>query len=176
MKPDIVRIALIGPESSGKTTLCKELAEHFQTCWVPEFARDYISNLNRHYTKEDIIYCAEKQMESEDKLIKNANKILFSDTELIICKVWLLDVFGECPEWIEQKINEHKYDLYLLTSPDLPFISDAVRENPHRRQYFFDWYKAELEKRNFQYKIIDGPKEERFNKAIESILPMIDKF
>ena len=173
MKNEIVRIALIGPESSGKTTLCKELAEHFQTCWVPEFARDYISNLNRRYTKEDIIYCAEKQLESEEKFIKSANKILFSDTELIICKVWLLDVFGECPEWIEQKINDNKYDLYLLTRPDLPFISDPVRENQHRRQYFFDWYKAELEKRKFQYKTIYGLKEERFNKAIESIMPMI---
>jgi NadR type nicotinamide-nucleotide adenylyltransferase len=176
VKPEIIRIALIGPESSGKTTLCNELAEYFHTCQVPEFARDYISNLNRSYTKEDIIYCAEKQLESEDKLIKNANKILFSDTELIICKVWLMDVFGECPEWIEQKINENKYDLYLLTSPDLPFISDAVRENPLRRQYFFEWYKAELEKRTFPYKIIDGQNKERFNEAIESILPLIDKF
>ena len=170
MKPDLFRVALIGSESSGKTTLCGELAEHFYTCWVPEFAREYISTLNRPYTKEDIIYCAERQLESEEQMKSKANKILFTDTELIVCKVWLLDVFGECPEWIERKISENKYDLYLLTRPDLPFIEDPVRENPFRRQYFFDWYKAELKKRKFRYEIIEGLKEERIKKAIESVL------
>ena len=170
MKSDLFRVALIGPESTGKTTLCRQLAEHFHTCWVPEFAREYISTLNRPYTKEDIIYCAERQLESEEQMKSKANKILFTDTELIVCKVWLLDVFGECPEWIERKISENKYDLYLLTSLDLPFIEDPVRENPFRRQYFFDWYKAELKKRKFRYEIIEGLKEERIEKAVKFIL------
>ena len=170
MKSEIFRVALIGPESTGKTTLCIELAKHFNTCWVPEFAREYISALNHPYTKEDIIHCAEKQLESEEHLQSKAHKILFSDTELIVCKVWLLDAFGECPEWIERKIMENKYDLYLLTTPDLPFIPDPVRENPHRRQYFFDWYKAELEKRKFRYEIIAGLRKDRLKKAIERVL------
>ncbi len=169
MKPDLIRIALIGPESSGKTTLCEKLSENFNTCFVPEFAREYISALKRPYTKEDIFYCAKKQLESEEQMKLKANTILFADTELIVCKVWLLDVFGESPEWLERKIMENKYDLYLLTSPDLPFIHDTVRENPYRRQYFFDWYKAELDKRQFNYKVVDGLNEERFESAVQYI-------
>ena len=169
MKSDLIRIALIGPESSGKTTLCSDLAKHYQTIWVPEFARDYIASLNRQYTKEDILYCAEKQLELEEHLKSKANKILFSDTELIVCKVWLLDLYGECPEWIEKKIDEQEYDLYLLTSPDLPFVQDPVRENPHRRQYFYDWYLLELEKRDFRYEVVEGIEEERLKQAIEKI-------
>ena len=169
MKPDLFRVALIGPESTGKTTLCTQLSEHYNTCWVPEFAREYIKSLNRPYTKDDIIFCAEKQIETEALLISKANKILFSDTELIICRVWLIDVFGACTEWIDKKIMENKYDLYLLTLPDIPFIEDAVRENPNRRQYFFDWYKVELKKRKLKFEIVEGLKEVRLKNAFEII-------
>ena len=175
MKPELFRVALIGPESTGKTTLCKELAEYYNTCWVPEYARELISKLNRPYTKEDIIFCAEQQLKSEKQIALKANKILFSDSEFIILKVWLLDVFGECPEWIEKNIAENKYDLYLLTSPDIPFIDDPVRENPNRRQFFFEWYKSELDKRKFRYEIIEGLKESRIKNAIQSVKKCICK-
>ena len=96
MNTELFRVALIGPESTGKSTICEELAKYFNTKWVHEYARDYLSKLNRRYTKEDIIYCAKKQLAIEAELESDANKILFSDTELINYKVWLLDVFGEC--------------------------------------------------------------------------------
>ena len=106
MKSNLFRVALIGPESTGKTTLCKKLAEHFHTTWSPEFARDYIDKLNRPYTKEDILYCSEQQIEAQRKLESKANGFFFADTELIVCRVWLIDVFGECPEWIEKKLSK----------------------------------------------------------------------
>jgi NadR type nicotinamide-nucleotide adenylyltransferase len=169
MQNDSLRIALIGPESTGKTTLCDALAKKYNTCWVPEYARDYILSLKRQYTKEDILLCAEMQIKSEEELLKKANKLLFSDTELIILKVWLLDLYYEYPDWIDKKIDERKYDLYLLTSPDIPFIPDKVRENPTRREYFFNWYKKELDERKLNYIVISGDYEFRFAKAIESI-------
>ena len=169
MNTELFRVALIGPESTGKSTICEELAKYFNTKWVHEYARDYLSKLNRRYTKEDIIYCAKKQLAIEAELESDANKILFSDTELINYKVWLLDVFGECPDWIEKEIINKKYSLYLLTNPDIPFVDDSVRENPYRRDYFYEWYKAELEKRNFPFEIIKGTGVERITNAIQIV-------
>ncbi len=165
----ILKIALIGPESTGKTTLCEQLAEHFKTVWVPEYSREYISKLHRSYTLEDIEYCTRQQIEQEDQLIESANHFLFSDTELIVAKVWCEDVFKNCPGWIEEEITKRNCDLYLLTEYDLPFKEDPVRENPHRRNYFYDLYKSELEKRKFDFAIINGIGNERFENALKAI-------
>ncbi len=169
MTNKIKRVALIGPESTGKTTLCQELADHFKTHWVPEYARDYMARLHRDYTLDDIEHCSKKQLEREDELLQEAKQFLFSDTELIIAKVWCEDVFKICPAWMEKKIIEKKYDLYLLASPDLPFVPDSVRENPKRRDYFFSLYKQELEKRKFDFSIIDGKGTTRFKNALKAI-------
>lgn len=165
----ISRIAVIGPESSGKTTLCGELAEHYRTCWVPEFSRNYISGLSRAYTQQDIEYTALEQLKQEEKALLHAQYYLFADTELIIAKVWSLDVFHSCPAWIEKKIPELAYDLYLLTSPDLEWIADPVRENAGRRDYFFDWYKRELDSYGFPYFIIGGLGKSRMQHAVSVI-------
>jgi len=172
MNHKIKRIGLIGPESTGKTTLCEQLADHFKTVWVPEYARGYIEKLNRAYTIQDIELCANKQLEQEDALLQKANHFIFSDSELIVAKVWCEDVFKTCPEWIEKEIPERKYDLYLLTFPDLPFKEDPVRENPHRREYFFELYKSELEKRKFDFELVTGIGDARFENALMAMTRM----
>ena len=166
---NVRRIALIGPESTGKTTLCMQLAEYYKTVWVPECARTFIENLNRAYTYEDVVHCAREQMKAEDALAETANRFLFCDTELINYKVWFDDKFNKTPDWLEAEITKRKYDLYLLTSPDLPWVHEGVRENPHRREYLFDLYKKELEKRNSVYRIISGSGEARSEAAIKYI-------
>lgn len=166
---EIKRIALIGPESSGKTTLCRQLANYFNTHWVPEYARSYIENLNRAYTSDDILLIAKEQFKIEESLTQTANNFLFTDTEFINAKVWCEDVFGFCPDWISAKIRENKYDLFLLTKPDLPWEKDAVRENPNRRDYFYELYLKEIKTRNFNYKIISGSREERFQNALIAV-------
>jgi NadR type nicotinamide-nucleotide adenylyltransferase len=165
----IIRIALIGPESSSKSTLSEALATHYQTVWVPEYARAYLAQLNRAYTLEDVLAIAKEQFLHEQEFIKNANRFLFADTETIISKVWCEDVFHTCPNWISENIQAHPYHLYLLTSPDIPWIKDAVRENPTRRNFFFDWYERELKKNNAHYAIIKGSGDERFNNCITAI-------
>lgn len=167
MSAKIFRIALIGPESSGKTTLAEKLAQHFNTVWVPEFARTYIASLNRAYTYEDVLHCIASQKAEEQKATLHANNVLFADTELILHKIWLWDVFKKFPPQIDEEIVRTRYDLYLLTKPDLPFVEDPVRENPHRREYFYNLYKNELEKRSFPFVIIEGP--DRFEKAVEAV-------
>ncbi len=168
-KNNIKRIALIGPESTAKSTLSEALAKYFNTTWVPEYARPYLSTINRKYTLDDIIAIAKHQLEEENNLLANSSKFIFADTELIISKVWCLDVFNTCPDWIEENIITFKYDFYLLTSPDLPWQEDPLRENPHRRTFFFNWYEDELRKINADYFIIKGSGDERLKNCIRVI-------
>lgn len=169
MSDKIFRVALIGPESTGKTFLCMKLAEHFNTLWVPEFARSYIENLDRSYTKDDVLHCAAMQLKLEDDTASKATKILFSDTEMINYKIWLEDVYDHCPDWIENEIRTRTYDHFLLTNYDIPFVDDPVRENADRRKYFFELYKTELDKRRFNYSIISGKEKDRLEQGIAAV-------
>jgi NadR type nicotinamide-nucleotide adenylyltransferase len=162
----IHRIAIIGPESSGKTTLAKQLAQHFNTVWVPEHARSYIEQLQRSYTLDDIVHSAKEQLLMEQELANKANAFLFSDTELIIAKVWCEDVFGTVPRWIDEQLQATTYDLYLLTDYDIPWEHDPVRENPHRREHFFNLYKKHLDDMKRSYSIISGSGDVRLRNAI----------
>ncbi len=165
----VIRVALIGPESTSKSTLSELLAKHYKTVWVKEYAREYLSNIKRKYTIDDVVEIAKEQLEQELQLIKTANRIIFVDTELIISKVWCLDVFKECPDWISENLIRNKYDFYLLTSPDLPWKEDALRENPHRRELLFDWYEKELKVANANYAVVKGVGDSRLKNSISLI-------
>lgn len=165
----IKRIALIGAESTGKTTLARSIAMRFQTVWVPEYAREYMAINSGDYSADVVVDIAQEQLRQEDELVARANKIILTDTELLTSAIWCEDVFGYCPEWIQQKIQEHRYDLFLLTSNDLPWIADPVRVNPQRREYFFNWYRQELQRLGFQYEIISGRYEARLLCAIQAL-------
>jgi NadR type nicotinamide-nucleotide adenylyltransferase len=165
----IKKVALLGPESTGKTEICQRLAAHFHTEWVPEFARDYFREKNNQYSFEDVMYCMNAQMALEDEIEKQAKDFLFCDNELINFKVWFSDVFNKVPDELEEKIKTHHYDLILLAAPDIPFAEDPLRVNPHRREFFFDWYKKELESYQINYAIIKGLGEERFKSALHAM-------
>jgi NadR type nicotinamide-nucleotide adenylyltransferase len=166
---NIIRIALIGPESTAKSTLSEKLAKHYDTVWVQEHSREYLANINRPYSLEDVLAIAQEQLKREQQLMEKADKFIFADTELILSKVWCEDVFKTCPEWISESILSYKYDLYLLTSPDIPWEKDPVRENPHRREFFFDWYERELKAIQADYVVIKGEGEERLQNCIKAI-------
>jgi NadR type nicotinamide-nucleotide adenylyltransferase len=168
-KNSIIRIALIGPESTAKSTLSEALAKYYHTVWIPEYARNYLNGLDRKYTLEDVIKIAKEQLSQEQKKLPSANKLIFADTELIISKIWCEEVFNTSPEWISKNILEFKYDLYLLTSPDLTWETDPLRENPHRRKYLFDRYESELKTIQANYKIINGTGDIRLKNCIAEI-------
>lgn len=165
----IVRIAITGPESTGKSTLCKQLAGHYKTDWVREAARDYINNLNRPYEKNDLLLIGLNQIRSEDLLASNANKILFCDTELLVIKIWSKHKFGTVDPFILDELASRTYDLYLLTDIDVPWVFDDQREHPDKREYFFDWFEKELISAKANYEVIQGNNEERFNNSIRVI-------
>ena len=167
---DIKRIVIIGSESTGKTELAQFLAEKFNTVYVPEYAREYIENLNRHYTFKDVEIIAKKQIELEQKFAQKANHILFFDTYLIITKIWFQVVFNVVPEWIDEAIKNSKIDLFLLCSNDLPWIPDRVRENGGKmREKLFEMYKNEIQHYNYKFYIVSGHGDKRFNNALEIV-------
>lgn len=169
MNKKVTRIAIIGPESSGKSELCEKLAAHYDTVWVKEYARSYLPQLNNPYTLQDIVYIYAAQFEKEQQLLKEAKRKIFIDTEFIIAKVWCENAFQKSPEYIDHMIQKHQYDLYLLTSPDLPWEFDNLRENPGKGEYFFEWYKKLLEAYAFPYRVVSGTGEQRTQCAIDAI-------
>lgn len=166
----MIKIAILGPESTGKSTLANDLAEYFDTRWIPEFAREYIEKLEVPYCFEDVCNIAKKQIEQEIEVEKfPTNGFVFFDTDLIITKVWFEYRFKKTPEFVTEWMQSHRFDFYLLCAPDLPWEFDPVREHGDDRDYFFDWYKKEIEQTGKPYVIIDGTGNQRLEKAISAL-------
>jgi NadR type nicotinamide-nucleotide adenylyltransferase len=170
----IFRVAVIGPESTGKSLLCEGLAAHYKTVWVPEFAREYLSKTKGTYALQDIVTIYKEQYSHESELTLHANKLIFTDTEAIIAKVWCEHVYGFCPDEITQLIQQKPYDFYLLTSPDLPWEPDPLRENPGKGEFFFKWYKNILNELKLPYGTVSGIGERRLKNAIHIMEQALD--
>lgn len=147
-KPDMIKIALIGPESTGKSSLSRLLSEHYNSPFVPEYAREYLEQKGSEYTYEDVVSIAKKQIEDElfyEQSDKQTSDYVFFDTELIITKVWFLYCYEEVPSIVTEQMDKGFFDLYLLCAPDLPWEPDPLREHGDDREFFYDWYKKEIE-------------------------------
>ena len=156
------KIGIIGPESTGKSTLASYLAHRYGGVLVPEYAREYMEKraCASAYTYEDVVNIAQQQVQQ----LQNSNhggitegyrsNVVFFDTELIITKVWFLHKFGKCPEFVEKALHDYPMDVYLLCYPDMEWVPDPVRENPDIREYLFEWYEKEIQKLEIPYYII----------------------
>lgn len=163
------RVVIYGPESTGKTTLAALLAEHYKTVWVPEFARGYLDAKGAWVELSDIPLIAKGQIASEDRLARQANCLLICDTDLITTSIYSRHYFGSCPDEVMQKAAEREYALYLLLEVDVPWVEDWQRPDPENREFFYDWFKRELEARKRRYVVIAGSYEDRFEKAVRAI-------
>lgn len=162
----VCKIAVVGPESTGKSTLSGQLAAHYRTVWVPEYARVYIDRLNRPYAYDDVLAIAEGQLRSEDTLAASANRLLICDTNLIVIQIWLEHKYGRCPEWISDTIRTRPYAIHFLTDIDMPWTDDPLREHPHLREYLFQRYTETLDSYGIAYHVLSGNQEQRKIKAI----------
>ncbi|RFS23416.1 ATPase [Chitinophaga silvatica] len=137
------KVVVIGPESTGKSTLSEKLANDFHTVWTPEYAREYIEQLNRPYEQSDLLAIALGQTELEQQQMAKANKVLICDTDLYVVKVWSEHKYGDCDARILDAISKQSCDLYLLTYIDLPWEEDPQREypDPEMRNYFYQIYR-----------------------------------
>jgi len=163
------RIAITGPESTGKSQLSQQLADHYGTVWVPEFARDYIDALGRPYEERDILTIALGQLNRERDLEQQANQFLFCDTELLVTKIWSDVAYQRCDPWILENLTIHTYDLYLLCNIDTPWENDPQREHPHMREHLFNLYYNEMQERGWNFRVVSGLGKERLQNAIKFI-------
>lgn len=169
-KSGIIKIAVVGAESTGKSELCEVLAKYYNTVWVPEYAREYFNDSDIYnYTLQDLVTVAKKQIENENVLLKKANRFLFCDTTLITLKIWAELEFKQTPEFILENVSKVKYDHYFVMDNEVPWMQDAQRQNKFSRNMIFDMNKAELEKLKAPYNVINGLNEERPNNAIKLI-------
>ena len=164
------RIAITGPESSGKTTLARALAAHFGVPWVPEFARDYLAELDRPYVEEDLLRIAEGQLEAEQRIASERPSMLVCDTDLLVVRIWSQEKFGRVDPRLEAMVREAEYHRTLLCRPDLPWEPDPLRENPHDRDRLFGLYEQELNALGRTYAVIQGERMERLHRAVHAVV------
>jgi len=179
----IRKVVILGPESTGKSTLCEQLAQHYETRWCPEYARTWLLQNGTQYSFEDLLTIAEGQLQLEDEytnqleneslpLLESGGNIpLFIDTDMYVLKVWGEFVFGKCHRFVLDNILKRKYDLYLLCDVDLPWTKDELREYPDikTRQTLFRMYQDLLINQSTPWSLVTGTGEERLRSAIRAV-------
>ena len=165
------KIAITGPESTGKSTLAEKLAHHYKTDFVPEYSRSYLENFVGQYTENDVVEIAKGQHNLILEEEKKSSKILIADTEIIVCKIWVEYVFKHSNTIIDEILKQQDFDLYLLCDIDLPWVYDPLRENPDidERKELFEIYRNTLEQMKVPFEIVSGDDEVRVNNAIKVI-------
>ena len=166
------RVVIVGAESTGKTTLAEMLARHFNTAWVPEFARGYI---DKNYASLDDITAgdfpvfARGQQESEDLLAREANRVLICDTDARTTAYFSEIFTGRRDQAVMDMALSRRYDLYLLTGNDFPWVGEMQRKHEHLRERFFSWWKKDLDDMGANYLVLGGSMDERFRRAVEAV-------
>jgi len=188
------KIVILGPESTGKSTLCEQLAQHYRTEWCPEFAREFLLTNGTDYTFDDLLSIAKGQLAMEEEYAANITSrwslakentwvnphsldttehspLLFIDTDMYVMKVWCEYVFGKCHQFILDRIVEREYDLYLLCGTDLPWVKDELREYPDEknRNELYHIYKDLLINQKVPWVEITGNYEDRLLTAIDAV-------
>jgi len=169
-----VKVVLFGPESTGKTTLAKQLARHYNSVWVPEYAREYLqkkwNNERKTCEQSDLLPIAIGQMKLENNSAKKTDSVLVCDTDLLETKVYSEEYYsGKCDPMLDKYAVENTYDLYLLTYIDTPWEADDLRDKPEERQEMFDAFEKALIDNNRPYIILKGCKNERLEEAVKEI-------
>ncbi|MCA6450010.1 MAG: AAA family ATPase [Chitinophagaceae bacterium] len=190
----IKKVVIIGPESTGKSTLCELLAQHYRMQWCPEFAREYLLTNGKEYQFDDLLTIAKGQLALEDEYTNLVNSqwakvnertwvnphsletsqqtpLLFVDTDMYVMKVWCEYVFGQCHQFILDQIVERRYDLYLLCNTDLPWVKDELREYPDEknRKELYHIYKDLLINQSVPWVEITGGYDDRLTTSIAAI-------
>ncbi|PSJ79317.1 AAA family ATPase [Neisseria iguanae] len=170
---NIHRVAVIGPESTGKTTLSKALAEHFQTHWVPEYMRGYCQILWDEWQQtcrwEDLLPIAMGQMQSENRLAQTAHDVLICDTCLWELMVYACLYFDKCPPQLEAAAIASHYDTVFLTDIDVPWVADDLRDKPQEREKVLALFKDFLNRNHIAFTVLSGPHEQRLQQAVNMI-------
>ena len=166
----MLRIAITGPESSGKTTLAKALSEHYNISFVPEFARTYLEKTEGKYEQLDLDKIAQGQLKS---LISAEDSIVISDTDFSVLEIWSQYKYKNTSELINKLVQKDLFDLHILCSPDIPWEADLLRENPNSRDLLFELYSKSLNSNNKNFIVVNGSAKNRLEKSIQAVDPLI---
>ncbi len=167
------KVVVIGPESTGKTTLSRSLAEHFNTSCVPEYAREYLEKLTRPYNEQDLVEIAKGQIELEERYALTADRVLICDTDLVVLKVWSEFKYGRCHNLILDNIALRECDLYLLTGTEMPWRFDPQREHPKLRDQLWKLYHQELNSLKASFAEINGNPTQRLQRAVALVADLV---
>ena len=162
------KISIIGPESSGKTTLANSLAKLLNESFVEEYARSYVGK-NKNYSISSLEIIAQKQLQRIEEKNGKAKKFLISDTSIIDILIWSEFKYNQCSQKIKQMAKNEFFDYYLLCKPDFPWVKDPLRENPTGRDKIFDLFRHHLNRKNANYKIICGSHSNRLLSSLSFI-------
>ena len=169
-------IVVIGPESTGKSTLCKDLANHYKCDFLEEYARVYLEENGPDYTYEDVEKMASGQCESQNNFIlKNEGPIAIIDTDLIVYKVWIEEKYQKQSSFVETQIENFKADHYFLCDVDIPWTFDELREHPLEsdRNRLYKRYEELLTSYSKPFTILSGGRQRRLEDAISILTNLI---
>lgn len=156
-------IRVVGPESTGKSTLCTYLAQQFNGIYIDEFARTYFETHDiENYSLNDVAFIYKQQLQIEQHTSENnPSALLLIDSSFITAKIWCYDKFKQTPHWAIEGIVNEQTDLFLLCEPDLPWIADYQRKNEHNRIELYQAFKQELVTHHKLFKTINGIHQQR---------------
>jgi NadR type nicotinamide-nucleotide adenylyltransferase len=174
---NLIRVCVVGAESSGTTTLSRDLAEHYQTVWVPEYGRTYTERLKQsgintfsyEWRTEEFVHIAEQQQKDEDEMASQANRVLVCDTDALATAIWHQRYVGTWSKEVEEIADRRRYAMYFLTDYDIPFEFDGVRDGLHIRPWMTKRFSEELTKRGHPWVLVKGTREDRLNMAVQEI-------
>ena len=159
-------LCLTGPESSGKSTLARQLADALSAPLVPEVARGYLEG-RVTYEREDLLAIAELQVAAEHQALAKGERVVVADTDLVVISIWWQEKFGELHPFIARALEQRSRRCYLLTLPDLPWQPDPLRESEHDRERLLSEHRSILESASFPYASVGGQGEVRLLTALD---------
>lgn len=169
----MISIAIVGPESTGKTELAKGLSNYYNVDWVPEFARAYLTEKDGKYDFSDLLKIAKGQVTAQDKALRARADLAIFDTDLLVIKVWSQVKYNKVDPFILAQLMLQKPDLYLLTNFDIPYEDDPLRESRGQRKELFEIYERELKAMKAHYIVVQGDRQTRLRRAVSEINNLI---
>ena len=168
----MLRIAITGPESSGKSTLAELLSQEYEAVLVPEYAREFLLERNGVYSQKDLDTIAVEQQKKWSEV--KASTMLVCDTEMLVMKIWSKFKYHSVSESILEAYNRQQFDYYFLCRPDIPWEEDPLREHPEEREQLFEIYLKELQNAKHPFTIIQGGLDERLSTCKKIISQFFD--
>jgi len=167
----MIRVAITGPESCGKTTLADALSVYFDAPLISEYARTFLESSKGFYDQKDLDKIAQGHLEN---MILSQNSINIIDTDFVVLQIWSQEKYGNVSEFISNQVNANHFDLHILCAPDIPWEQDDLRENPEDRELLFERYKLALIQAKKKFIIVKGSHESRIEKSVSSIKTILN--